>query len=727
MNSRSLPAAFVVVAVLLPAALAVAQPTPPLTPGSTFTIEFPDMPPTLAEMQDPKGIPATMAVSLPADYDPQRKHPLLVVLQGGNGGRGTSASIARQIIGPNEFVCVNLPLFKESLDPNAPANTPPLIIIRDVDGQFAWPLYQEMLARLEQVVPNLDPDRRVIGGFSNGAHMVGELIDQSGGEIPRRFSDFFMVEGGGRTRHYELLEGKRLLLMYGSAGAAARIQQMHDSAIAAGVDVTVHEMVGVGHAFPPEQYPAVRAWLGVPEPPAVQGTGAPTTQVSLQAGDKAPDLKLQASDGQEYDLSQFTGRKFVALCWFPRAGSEGAKLQCAALEAVMPNIPPDRVQVFGCSTAALDVTTTFARDGGYSFPVLSDFGGAVARAWGCLRDDGRSQRWTFLVDEAGTILAVNRNITAQTQGTELLKMLAEAGLVEADAAAMPTTPAGDRQITVQVGEQVRTCLLHLPPAYDGATQLPLVVALHGARGNGRGMAGTTGFNALADRYGFLAAYPDGIAADRSWNALFGTIPGGEGILADDVDDVAFLRALIASLSAAYPIDPARVYVCGHSAGAYMAYRAAIEMSDVVAAAGIVNGSLGIKSLDGVPCGATIPPPLAPVSVMHICGAQDGVVKFDGAQTPKNLYKSAPDCIQFFVEANGCDKPGQTTTDPGAGVTRTLYTGGRNGTEVELVIVENCNHNWPNAQQHGLSASQELWDFFVAHPKPAAPTTTPTDR
>lgn len=70
---------------------------PALTPGSSFTVQFPDMPPTLAEMQDPKGIPATMAVSLPADYDPQRKHPLLVFLYGGNGGRGTSASMARQI------------------------------------------------------------------------------------------------------------------------------------------------------------------------------------------------------------------------------------------------------------------------------------------------------------------------------------------------------------------------------------------------------------------------------------------------------------------------------------------------------------------------------------------------------------------------------------------------------------------------------------------------------
>ena len=448
-------------------------------------------------------------------------------------------------------------------------------------------------------------------------------------------------------------------------------------------------------------------------------------QAALQVGDRAPDLKLQASDGAEYELAQFTGKKAVALCWFPRAGSQGAKIQCAALEAVMSGIPRDKLQVFGCSTATLDVTTAFAQDGKYSFPVLSDFDRTAAQAYGCLRPDGLSERWTFLIDDQGIIMAVSKSITPQTQGTELLKMLVDAGLVEAGAGVVPAVPTGDQQITLQVGDQTRTCLVHVPPAYDAARQLPLVIALHGARGNGQGMAGTTGFSALADTYAFIAAYPDGIAADRTWNALFGQIPGGEGILADDVDDIAFLRALIESLHNTHHTDPARVFVCGHSAGAYMSYRAAVELPDLVAAVGVVNGSLGIKSLDGVPCGASIPTPVAPVSLIHICGRQDNVVKFDGAQTPKNLYKSVLDCVQFFVQANECATPGQATNNPVAGVTRTLYSGGEGGTEVELVIVENCNHNWP-IPQYGLSASQALWDFFAAHPKaePAAAATTP---
>lgn len=435
--------------------------------------------------------------------------------------------------------------------------------------------------------------------------------------------------------------------------------------------------------------------------------------VDLQVGDRAPDFALPASDGSVYSLAQFLGAKAVVLCWFPRAGSQGAKIQCASLEAVMGKVPTDKVQVFGCSTAPLDVTVQFAQQGQYSFPILSDADHSVARAFGCLRPDGLSQRWTFLIDETGAIVAINKTTSPQTQGADLLQMLADHGFI-----APPTAPpvaTGDQQITLQVGELTRTCLLHLPPAYDGATSLPAVIAFHGARGNGQGMARGTGLSALADQVGFILACPDGMAGDRTWNALFGTIPGGEGILADDVDDVAFTRALIELLRNSYHADPARIFVCGYSAGAYMAYRAAVELSDLIAAAGPVNGSLGIKSLNGQPCGATIPPPAAPISLIHICGAQDGVVKFGGGQAPKNLFKSVPDCIQFFVAADGCQQEGIVTRDDEHAVTRTLYTGGRAGTEVELVVVDNCNHSWPIAQ-YGLSATQELWDFFSSHPK-----------
>lgn len=78
-----------------------------------------------------------------------------------------------------------------------------------------------------------------------------------------------------------------------------------------------------------------------------------------------------------------------------------------------------------------------------------------------------------------------------------------------------TGQAGDRQGTIRHGGLVRTYLLHVPPAARMSRPVPLVLVFHGGFGTGQGMVALTGFNDLADRQGFLVAYPDGI--DRHWS------------------------------------------------------------------------------------------------------------------------------------------------------------------------------------------------------------------
>jgi peroxiredoxin Q/BCP len=246
------------------AAADVPAPPPPLKPGSLFTVKFSDMPPTLFDLLNKQSLEAAMTVFLPRNYDPQRKHPLLIFLNGGDGGKGDNPGVGRALSEEQDFVCVSMPLFKKDIDPADPANTAPLIVIRDQDGRFAWPLYRTMLAKLDEIVPNIDPAHRIIGGFSNGAHMTGELIDQSDGEIARRFSAFLLVEGGGRTQRYDLIKGKPFLMVSSSAKSRPRAQEICDAAKAAGAEATLVSVDVGKHDFPLSAYPAVRQWLRGP-------------------------------------------------------------------------------------------------------------------------------------------------------------------------------------------------------------------------------------------------------------------------------------------------------------------------------------------------------------------------------------------------------------------------------------------------------------------------------
>ena len=70
-----------------------AEPMPTLRPGNSFTITFPDMPPTFYAMYAKKDEKAQITVFLPRNYDPGRKHPLLVFLNGGDGGTASNPGL----------------------------------------------------------------------------------------------------------------------------------------------------------------------------------------------------------------------------------------------------------------------------------------------------------------------------------------------------------------------------------------------------------------------------------------------------------------------------------------------------------------------------------------------------------------------------------------------------------------------------------------------------------
>ncbi|HXX48687.1 MAG TPA: PHB depolymerase family esterase [Myxococcota bacterium] len=293
-------------------------------------------------------------------------------------------------------------------------------------------------------------------------------------------------------------------------------------------------------------------------------------------------------------------------------------------------------------------------------------------------------------------------------------------LAAASAGAGPVPGDSARRIA-WAGEE-RSYLLHVPPHL--AEPLALVVVLHGGLGNARATMLQTGFSDAADVHGFAVVYPNGshgtfaslLAVGRPkylvWN-------GGRccGFASEHrVDDVGFVRAVVAEVERELPIDPKRVYATGISNGGMMSYRLACEASDVFAAVGVVSG-------------AQVTPrcaPAEPVSVIHLHGDADSYVPLAGGhgQLTRVAYPPTAQTLAFWRAADGCSaEPRETTPRPG--VHLSVYGDCRAGSEVELYRIEGGGHSWPGGDRlslllpessQALSATPLIWDFFASHPK-----------
>ena len=303
-------------------------------------------------------------------------------------------------------------------------------------------------------------------------------------------------------------------------------------------------------------------------------------------------------------------------------------------------------------------------------------------------------------------------------GTGFLLVTAGCSLGGHDRATSFVPAPGTSRYAIRVGSLARTFLLHVPrerPRRFGLpTDFPLVIVLHGSGADAETIRRMSGLDSLAEAARFLVAYPNGVTGAlglrSDWNA-------GEccGVAANrNVDDVAFMHALIGSIAARLPVDRRRVYIAGFSDGARMTYRAGCELSTELAAIAVVAGSLVDSH-----CAPKRPLPL----IAFHGTADDEVPYFDSAlTTPRRPLPAAwakfPPSIQFWASVDRCRDATLTRAAPHVVLTRFDHC----AADVVLYTVQDGLHAWPGGEADGdeptreLSASRELWRFFARHRK-----------
>lgn len=274
--------------------------------------------------------------------------------------------------------------------------------------------------------------------------------------------------------------------------------------------------------------------------------------------------------------------------------------------------------------------------------------------------------------------------------------------------------------------------LYIPSRAKGA--LPVVMMLHGCQQTPEDLAAGTRMNALAEREGFIVAYPQQPlrrSVHRCWQWF--DLGAGEG--GREAQAVAML---IDELSARPDVRSNEIYLAGLSAGAAMAAVVALRYPNKVAAVGLHSGVVigaadspraGLRAMQH---GSTAEPawlldaagavpggPVMPALVLH--GLADEAVH------PVNARLLAR---QFLAYNRLDDRLGTRAANDAPpvadGDVREARFGRWNRDLVRLVEVAGLGHAWSGGDgkvryhsETGPDASKLMWQFFREHRRGAA--------
>ena len=240
-----------------------------------------------------------------------------------------------------------------------------------------------------------------------------------------------------------------------------------------------------------------------------------------------------------------------------------------------------------------------------------------------------------------------------------------------------------------------------------AAGAPLIVALHGAGGTGRGMVALTGLGTRGPAAGFAVAFPDGVR--RAWGG--GRAAAGRV----EVDDAGFLTGLVDGLVAEGVARPGALVLCGMSNGGFMVeYLARRHVLGAVAVLTVAATATEVARL-------VTPVPVAPCAVVCVTGTADPIVPYGGGPVTlpgplgrrvarrrttgtvgRNVAATAGAMTSDWATANGLGPTPVVETFPAApgdvGYTRfTWQAPGRR--PVVHYRIDGGGHTWPGGPQY----------------------------
>lgn len=279
---------------------------------------------------------------------------------------------------------------------------------------------------------------------------------------------------------------------------------------------------------------------------------------------------------------------------------------------------------------------------------------------------------------------------------------------------------GKNYFSTQIDGLTRECYVHVPLSYDAKVKIPVVLMLHGSGGNGEKFYNISGWKEVGEAHNILTVFP----SSPQYPCVFddgAEKPNAEKWSSYDlelcdnkmpVDDIKFLSLVIEKLKKKYTVDEKRMYMVGFSNGGEMSSRAAVELSDqlaaVVACAGALPVDTTFKPLRNLPV------------LLQVGNSDDKLMAKLGTTNPLPMdinqlflnFSAVQEVTNTFISAFGLNSNYTTGGNPN----QFLYADyesdpAKNDNSFRFMLVNGLGHSYPNGTNHPMKGAEVHWEWM----------------
>ena len=275
---------------------------------------------------------------------------------------------------------------------------------------------------------------------------------------------------------------------------------------------------------------------------------------------------------------------------------------------------------------------------------------------------------------------------------------------------------GKNRFTIDLNGDTREYYVHVPTNYDENIKTPVVFMLHGTSGNGNKFYHISGWKEVGEEENIITVYPSSwkhriidrgqLKNTTKWNVYPGsfTYQSGE----TPKDDINFLKEIINKLHQKFNVDSKRIYLVGFSNGGAMAFRCAVEMSDILAAVVEASGTIQVDTLVN---------PKRNLPILWQTGNSDDVFLGNKPDVPLTSIDSLLNSSGLLPMMNthlnsfNLDSSYILSNEPGIAYARynpLIITTER---YMLFALIENLEHQYPNGINHPLKGAEVHWEWL----------------